>query len=168
MGITHSKVSAVSDGADTGLVRPSDWNAEHAFSSWQAYTPTWSSDGTAPTIGNGTLSGRYRMLSSDMMLLYVRWIRGSTSTNGTGTYTLTIPSGYNAANNGQYNLMSGRLLDSGTAHYVAVGIPNPGGTTINVVVADGSNPRLWSATVPVTPATNDEVNLEGILEVVAV
>lgn len=29
MPITHSKVSAKSDGADTGLVRPSDWNAEH-------------------------------------------------------------------------------------------------------------------------------------------
>jgi hypothetical protein len=27
--ITHSKVSAVSDGGDAGKVRPSDWNAEH-------------------------------------------------------------------------------------------------------------------------------------------
>ena len=29
MPITHSKVSSVSDGADTTLVRPSDWNASH-------------------------------------------------------------------------------------------------------------------------------------------
>jgi len=28
-GITHAKVSAISDGADTTLVRPSDWNTEH-------------------------------------------------------------------------------------------------------------------------------------------
>ena len=28
-GITHAKVSTLSDGANTDLVRPSDWNAEH-------------------------------------------------------------------------------------------------------------------------------------------
>lgn len=32
MGITHSKVSAISDGADTNKVRPSDWNADHVGS----------------------------------------------------------------------------------------------------------------------------------------
>lgn len=31
MAVTHSKVSAVSDGADTDLVRPSDWNADHTI-----------------------------------------------------------------------------------------------------------------------------------------
>ena len=29
--IKHTKVSAIPDGADTGLVRPSDWNADHAL-----------------------------------------------------------------------------------------------------------------------------------------
>lgn len=29
MPITHSKVSAKSDGSDASLIRPSDWNAEH-------------------------------------------------------------------------------------------------------------------------------------------
>ena len=29
MGITHAKVSALSDGSDSTLVRPSDWNAAH-------------------------------------------------------------------------------------------------------------------------------------------
>jgi hypothetical protein len=29
MAITHSKVSAIADGADTSLVRPSDWNDDH-------------------------------------------------------------------------------------------------------------------------------------------
>lgn len=31
MSITHTKVSAVGDGGDSNLVRPSDWNAEHTF-----------------------------------------------------------------------------------------------------------------------------------------
>lgn len=29
--VTHSKVSAIPDGADTSVVRPSDWNASHAL-----------------------------------------------------------------------------------------------------------------------------------------
>jgi len=29
MSITHAKVSAIADGADTDLVRPVDWNADH-------------------------------------------------------------------------------------------------------------------------------------------
>ena len=31
MAVTHTKVSAVSDGGDTSLVRPSDWNATHTI-----------------------------------------------------------------------------------------------------------------------------------------
>lgn len=31
MGITHTKVSAISDGGDATLVRPSDWNASHVI-----------------------------------------------------------------------------------------------------------------------------------------
>jgi hypothetical protein len=31
MPITHSKVSAIDDGADTTVIRPSDWNANHAL-----------------------------------------------------------------------------------------------------------------------------------------
>ena len=31
MAITHNKISGVSDGADTDVVRPSDWNAGHVI-----------------------------------------------------------------------------------------------------------------------------------------
>ena len=31
MGIKHAFVSAIADGADATLVRPSDWNAEHVL-----------------------------------------------------------------------------------------------------------------------------------------
>jgi hypothetical protein len=41
VSLTHSKVSSIPDGADTSLVRPSDWNAEHVLSQ-----------------GTGTLLGR--------------------------------------------------------------------------------------------------------------
>lgn len=31
LSVKHSKVSAIPDGADTSVVRPSDWNADHTF-----------------------------------------------------------------------------------------------------------------------------------------
>lgn len=40
MSIKHAKVSAVADGADTSLVRPSDWNADHAWPSWWTVVET--------------------------------------------------------------------------------------------------------------------------------
>jgi hypothetical protein len=40
--VTHSKVSAIPDGADTSVVRPSDWNADHVLT------------GTIPVANGGT------------------------------------------------------------------------------------------------------------------
>jgi hypothetical protein len=33
MAVTHTKVSVISDGADTSLVQPSNWNADHTINS---------------------------------------------------------------------------------------------------------------------------------------
>lgn len=57
MGITHSKVSAKSDGADTSLVRPSDWNAPHVITTLPTIVGVGSSaSGTGdvvPTLPSG-------------------------------------------------------------------------------------------------------------------
>ena len=45
--VKHSKVSAVADGADTSLVRPSDWNADH----------TLTGVGTAASLDAGVANG---------------------------------------------------------------------------------------------------------------
>lgn len=54
--ITHSKVSSIPDGADTTLVRPSDWNASHSFSGTLdvANGGTGASTLTGIVKGNGT------------------------------------------------------------------------------------------------------------------
>lgn len=57
---------------------------------YQAYTPTWSSTGTQPVLGNGTLTARYcqqgKMITSWGILTM-----GSTTTYGTGAYLMTFP-----------------------------------------------------------------------------
>jgi hypothetical protein len=59
---------------------------------WTSYTPSWGSSGTAPAIGNGTLSGRYRRAAnSDLVEVEIKLVFGSTTTVGTGLYNWGLP-----------------------------------------------------------------------------
>jgi len=51
MPITHAKVSVKSDGSDTSLILPSDWNAEHVggLSVLGPFSLAWDSTGLAST-----------------------------------------------------------------------------------------------------------------------
>lgn len=52
---------------------------------WTSYTPTWSG-----TIGNGTITGRYRKLGR-LVHFYVRVVWGGTTSHAAATQTLTLP-----------------------------------------------------------------------------
>jgi hypothetical protein len=54
--VTHSKVSTIPDDADTSLVRPSDWNADHALTGVidVANGGTGAATLTGLVVGNGT------------------------------------------------------------------------------------------------------------------
>lgn len=54
MGIKHSFISAKADGADTGLVRPSDWNAEHVIDDGSVALSKLASD-TTTAVGVGSV-----------------------------------------------------------------------------------------------------------------
>lgn len=56
-----------------------------------AYTPTWGSTGTAPAIGNGTVTGG-AVLANKIVDFRIAVAFGSSTTFGTGTYSLTLPS----------------------------------------------------------------------------
>ena len=57
---------------------------------WTAWTPTWTSSGTQPVLGNGTLTGRYRQDRKTVTATF-RLLMGSTTTYGTGTWTFSVP-----------------------------------------------------------------------------
>lgn len=62
MPLRHTFVSAKSDGGDSTLVRPSDWNADHTVSSWEwasvAASPSTSQNDYSPTGWDGTHPSR--------------------------------------------------------------------------------------------------------------
>lgn len=54
------------------------------------YTPTWTTTGSAPSIGNGTLSGAYVKVGQ-LVTVTAKLLAGSSTTFGTGDWRLTVP-----------------------------------------------------------------------------
>jgi hypothetical protein len=142
------------------------YTAGGSFGEWVTYTPTWTSNGTAPSIGNGTLTGRYRVLDKNTVHVIIRWVRGSTSSNGTGTYNLGLPAGFPiASDTGMAQLGSARYLISGIAHLASAAHGDPAATSLFLFIADNTNTSrnmIWQQTYPQNPATGDEVNISMI------
>lgn len=54
------------------------------------YAPAWTSTGTAPVLGNGTLAGSY-VQWGPMVVAQVKLVVGSTTTFGSGFYSVSVP-----------------------------------------------------------------------------
>ncbi len=73
-----------------GVGSPVDYDRVNRWGALAPFTTAWSSSGTQPAIGNGTLRARCRR---DGSIGYVRWhIKvGTTTTFGTGEWRLDLP-----------------------------------------------------------------------------
>jgi hypothetical protein len=72
-------------GAETGPL-----GTGGSAATWQDYSPTWTSGGTSPSIGNGTLNGRY-VRHGDTVIGWVHLEFGSTTTGGTSDWRFSAP-----------------------------------------------------------------------------
>jgi len=128
-------------------------------SGWQSYTPTWTAGTTNPSIGNGTLSGRYIQIGK---LVYCQFTMraGSTTTFGSGNWRFSYPVAPNIDNATNYQVGSIYALDNGAANYN--GITQYAGTTYMGFIINGN----WvSATAPFTWANGDVLEVNVIYEV---
>lgn len=97
---TAARDAALTGVLDEGMVtyqEDTDGLTYYTGSAWRtwvsgsiAYTPTWSSTGSAPSLGNGTLVGSYRYVGG---LVYARITLtfGTTTGAGTGGWRMTLP-----------------------------------------------------------------------------
>jgi hypothetical protein len=104
---------------DTGDTGPTGATGTFSTGAWTTYTPTWTASTTNPTIGNGTLQGRYIELGS-AVFGEVRIVAGSTTSRGSGTYAISLPFssvGYNHQPIGQITIRdnSASIIFVGTA-----------------------------------------------------
>ncbi len=123
--------------------------------SWGTYTPTWG--GTSnPAIGNGVLSGRY-MRVGKTITANITIVMGSTTTYGSGTWTLSLPVASVFTTTTYVNLGSVSMRDtSASANSTGVAIL-ANQTTAQMVV--GSSNAFVSTTAPWTWANGDTLSV---------
>lgn len=124
----------------------------------ETFTPTWTSSGTQPAIGNGTLTGRYFRINK-LVFVQVLVTMGSTTTYGTGEYRFATPL---TARAGLYGYMSNgiaRVYDS-SANATFYGQSTfQAGRTGDVVGLITATTAYIGQTTPMTFAANDEIQL---------
>jgi hypothetical protein len=117
------------------------------------YTPTWAAATTAPAIGNGNLSAAWRRGPGNMIDAEISLFTGSTTTYGSGIYTLSLPT---AARAGQSLVGEVIGFNSGVASQIGAAVLN--GTSAVQVTFHGSG-AAWSATGPWTFKSGDYVKV---------
>lgn len=75
---------------------------------WTAYTPSWTASTTNPSLGNGTLIGRYQKIGRTV-IFHVNLITGSTTSYGSGSYSFSLPP-FTVANVGASFIGTAHLL----------------------------------------------------------
>jgi hypothetical protein len=119
------------------------------------YSPTWTSTGTAPSLGNGTLSARYFQIQK-IIFVELYFTPGSTTSYGTGIYKFSLPI---AARAGLFGYMSNglaRLYDASTAQATFAQTGFYAADYNNVMVYLAPSGQVTNTT-PFTWATSDEL-----------
>ena len=123
---------------------------------WVDYTPTWTSAGTAPALGNGTLTGRYCQINK-LVVVQIALTLGSTSTIGTGQYYLSLPLTDTTNQGAFFPLGFGYMLDSSAANaYTIIGHRGNTADKVGFKYTAGGYGDI-SATSPFTFASGDNI-----------
>jgi len=149
----RTSLSAAASGSN------SDITALTGLPSWTSYTPTWTTSGTAPSLGNGTLTGGYLAIGK-ILFFRIQFQPGSTTTFGSGGYSFALPPGFTAVASAQQTV-SGSFNSAGNV-YAAVGLISASGTTISRV---RYNNGFLTGSAPGTMTSADFVALTGMIEV---
>lgn len=122
------------------------------------YVPIWSTTGTQPVLGNGTIYGRYARLGR-LVHLYIELTMGSTTTYGTGTFGFSLP--VTAEN--RFWILPGASLDVGVGYEDITGVISGNLTTVflHTLTSVGSNLTTVTQGTPITFGTGDKIIVQG-------
>ncbi|MEU6527881.1 hypothetical protein ABZ869_01650 [Streptomyces sp. NPDC046928] len=132
------------------------------FAAWTAYTPTWTSTGTAPVLNNGTILGRYMKIGRTV-ICHINMTTGSLTTYGTGNYNWSLP--VQAANAGASYVGTAHLL--GTDRWVGEIVISPNALNCSAflpITSTNTRTDFMTATRPETLAANAQVRLTFVYE----
>lgn len=117
---------------------------------WTAYTPTWTSTGTAPVLNNGSFAARYCQIGKMVFVAFLL-TPGSTTTFGTGTYSFSLPVTARSAT----PLMHGaaRYLQSGGTQWPGTALIGVTTTTFQIAFPTNTTTTTLTTMTNAAPAT---------------
>lgn len=131
-----------------------------AASEWTSYTPLWTATGGTPTVGNGSLTGRYIIAGS---LCHVSVLLGLGTTSHVGTTTLWRLSLPVAATG--FAVLPVFAHDLGTAYYMGLVNVASGATVVTAGLVPGTaNQYGYEQPFTWTPANGDYLHFSGSYE----
>lgn len=147
-------LSAANITSTTGLtVGGQNWDT-----AWTTYTPTWTGASSNPSLGNGTITGRYKQLG-ETVFFQLKLSIGSTTTGGSGSWRFGLPV---AAYGPDAVIASMTCLDNGVSWYNGQAFTAYDGNTSYVVGFVGS--QSVSPTTPFTWGNSDTLTITGSYE----
>lgn len=132
---------------------------------WTTYTPTITADGGGFSLGNGTVSGRYKQLGKTVHF-HAKFIYGSTTNPGSGHWNFSLPV---TAQNANFTFAAA-ILDSGVAWYGGIGNGNYTGSTTSFAVnvtSPNASVSTWVVVGnggPFTWGNADNITISGSYE----
>lgn len=122
------------------------------------YTPAWTSTGTQPNIGNGSIQGSYFQFQK-FVIGEIQMVLGSTSTYGTGSYFISLPLPALST----WCTGVGILLDASAGYPGYSGVAIGAGSTLEFRFGP-SGATLWGPNFPITLANLDQVRIHFFYE----
>ncbi|MFE1903803.1 hypothetical protein ACFW96_09045 [Streptomyces gardneri] len=116
---------------------------------WTSYTPAWTSTGTAPALGNGSLFGRYKVIGKKCTAAWEH-VMGTTTTFGTGTWAWSLPftAASPSSSSANFAFIGQGRGHSATTWYTGAASVLKGGSVARIF--SHNTPTEWSPTQPHT------------------
>jgi hypothetical protein len=149
--VASTSALAYSLAIDNVVVGPQTVQYGAPVTDWVDYTPVWTASVSNPSIGNGTLAGKYRRVGGNHEVA-ITVILGTTTTIGSGNYFFSTPSSIDTT-----KLASSDVRGIGTAYVLNSTIAG----SIGEVEFASSNTVLIAT--PAITTTNNTGNALGII-----
>ena len=137
---------------------------ERIDSSLAAYTPVWTASTSNPTLGDGTLKGRYIQIGK-LVVVFISFIFGSTSSFGVGKHFFSLPFEAQSSGGGLFDGFA-RFRDAGLANYFRIaGVDTSlSSTKISLFSSLTGNDNNWTPTSPFSMGASDTLVIQLMYE----
>jgi hypothetical protein len=135
------------------------------LAAWTSFTPTWTAATTNPTLGAGTLVGRYMKIGRTVQY-HINLTTASDTTYGAGGYSFALPA---LSANAGASLVGNAHLLAGT-RWAGHNVVSPNATTTSPFLPTNSTTTTlsqMSGTVPVALASGHQLRITGAYETAA-